>query len=82
MGVSAFQIVTLAAAFQVLFISKNLHLHAALQNLTLLSIIVTVFVVNYGLFSFYNIAIYPIFVDPLRKIPGPKVSVRPHRARH
>lgn len=82
MGASAFLIVTLAAASQVLLISKTLHLHAALQNFNLASIIAPVFVVNYSLFLFYNMAIYPIFVDPLRKVPGHKVSVHLHCVCH
>jgi hypothetical protein len=71
MGVSAFQIVTLAVAFEVLLITKFLpnHLHVEFQDTPLLSVIVTIFAVNYYL------AIYPIFVDPLRKFPGPKVQL-------
>jgi hypothetical protein len=75
MGVSAFQTVTLAAAFEVLLFAKVLpnHLRLAFQHAPLLSIIATIFGVNYGVLFFYNVAIYPIFVDPLRKFPGLKV---------
>jgi O-antigen/teichoic acid export membrane protein len=79
MGVSAFQIVTLAVASEVLLITKFLHkhLHFEFQDTPLLSILVTVFAVNYGVLFFYYLAIYPIFVDPLRKFPGPKVPLPP-----
>ena len=77
MGVSTFQFVTLAVAFEVLLITKFLpnHLHVEFQDTPLLSVIVTIFAVNYGVLFFYYLAIYPIFVDPLRKFPGPKVQL-------
>jgi hypothetical protein len=81
MGVSAFQIVTLAVAFEVLLITKFLsNHHFEFQNAPLLSRIVTIFAVNYGVLLFYYLAIYPIFVDPLRKFPGPKVHFISHDA--
>ena len=79
MGVSAFQIVTLVAVFEVFLIKKALpqHLPLAFQDATLFWIIIVTFGANYGGLFVFSLTIYPIFVDPLRKIPGPKERLPP-----
>ena len=74
MGITLLQIVTLGVVFELLFIGRGFQNDERLRSF---SWIVAVFGVNYGLLLFYNLAIYPIFVDPLRNVPGPKVHLPP-----
>lgn len=79
MGVTAFQFATLATASEVFLITKVLSKHVVnlvFQDDTSLSwIIVSILGVNYSFMLFYSLAIYPVFVDPLRNVPGPKVRL-------
>lgn len=74
MGITLFQSVTLAIAFELFAIWKALQQN---DHAYLASCIAAVVGINYGLLIFYNLAIYPVFVDPLRNVPGPRVYILP-----
>lgn len=76
MGITLFQIVTLAVVFELFYIWKTIQ--NSDRSLPA-SWIAAVFVANYGLLLFYKLAIYPVFVDPLRNVPGPRVYPPPAR---
>jgi hypothetical protein len=72
MGINLFQAVTLAVAIELFSIGKAIQ---KIDRSYSASWIAGVFCINYGLLLFYNLAIYPVFVDPLRNVPGPRVHL-------
>lgn len=72
MGMSVVQIVTLAATVELFVIAAALPSNDA-RYLPPTGIVAAIFGVHYGMLFFFNLAIYPVFFDPLRHVPGPRV---------
>lgn len=70
----ALQVFTFAAVLEVLLVARGAlssYLPDIIRKMSLSSIIILIFAVNYTTWLIYRLMIYPVFVDPLRSFPGP-----------
>jgi cytochrome P450 len=70
----ALQVITFAAVLEVLLVAKGAlssYLPDMTRKISLASMMILVFSVNYMFWLIYRLIIYPAFVDPLRSFPGP-----------
>jgi hypothetical protein len=70
------QTAALAASVESLLAIKFLpeHFESQYGHLT---IILSIFAFNYGVLGVYHLLVYPLLLNPLRRLSGPKVSLHP-----